>query len=758
MPSLKNAAIPVVLCLLAAMGAVGMSHVSRSSSHVTSMFPTPGSENVPGVRIHIAFDGPVDAARLMLEVWAQKPEGPQVQITGAVEVNEQRTAALFRSYRPLPAGEIRVRSSINGHTPHEWAFVVSDKVPLHLGRGGPILLALGKGAPFGKYITEILRTEGFTNFRTIGAEDIQPSVISEYRLIITAGSISGQTTAMLREWTVSGGHLIAVRPSDELAELAGIRNHGDALPESELTIDTTQPPGKGLVSEKIRLHGSVGMYVADAGTRTLATLSGGGEGAAPALTIRTVGDRGGEVAAFAFDLAQSVVLTRQGNPQWAGQDRDGLAPIRPNDLFFGMAANDPRPDFLDLSRVWIPQADEQMRLLTNLIQHLQRDGGPVPKFWYFPGRKKAVLVMAADDHGTRNGTRDSFNRMLALDKDGCSVSRWECARATSWLYSTSGLSAGAARDFSAAGFDVGSHISTYCKNWSMASLDLAFATDIRQFRSAYPGLPAQRGSRLHCIVWSDFIAQAEISRNWGIRFDMNYYYWPAAWINGRAGFMTGSGLPMRFSSADGDLINVYQQETHLVDEVFNDDRDAVERLVQRALGPEQFFGAFGTHYDFHNSFDIFLMDLAQKYDIPMVSARQMMDWLDGRSQTDVLDQRWDGERLDFTIAADERTSDMLTAMLPSSLDKGHLVAITRNEIPVAFDTEVIKGVSYALFPGMDGDYRATYGNEISILTGPAPVTPGDQLQPVRAAPAQSDGCIPACAADDLSLTGAANPS
>jgi hypothetical protein len=179
---------------------------------------------------------------------------------------------------------------------------------------------------------------------------------------------------------------------------------------------------------------------------------------------------------------------------------------------------------------------------------------------------------------------------------------------------------------------------------------------------------------------------------------------------------------MRFSSASGELINVYQQETHLVDEIFNDEREAVERLVQRALGPEEFFGAFGTHYDFHNDFDKFLMDLGQKYEIPMVSARQMLDWLDGRSRTDILEQRWNGESLAFTIAGDPRTHGMLTAMLPSSTAGGRLSELVRDGIPIPMETATIKGVDYILFPGLDGNYRATFTNKVADnLTPETPV-------------------------------------
>ena len=88
--------------------------------------------------------------------------------------------------------------------------------------------------------------------------------------------------------------------------------------------------------------------------------------------------------------------------------------------------------------------------------------------------------MAADDHGTKRGTQDLFNRMLALDDKNCDAARWECARATSWLYPFSGLDNRAAENFAAKGFDIGSHVSTHCKNWSATSLDLAFAADMQR--------------------------------------------------------------------------------------------------------------------------------------------------------------------------------------------------------------------------------------------------------------------------------------
>ena len=48
-----------------------------------------------------------------------------------------------------------------------------------------------------------------------------------------------------------------------------------------------------------------------------------------------------ELPAFTYDLATSIVYTRQGNPAWAAQERDGFTPIRSDDKYFGDAAGDP---------------------------------------------------------------------------------------------------------------------------------------------------------------------------------------------------------------------------------------------------------------------------------------------------------------------------------------------------------------------------------------------------------------------------------
>ena len=86
----------------------------------------------------------------------------------------------------------------------------------------------------------------------------------------------------------------------------------------------------------MQYHGTADRYTLN-GATAVATLYSNATTATPnpAVTLRSVGSSGGQAAAFTFDLARSVVYTRQGNPAWAGQERDGVVGIRPDDMFYG---------------------------------------------------------------------------------------------------------------------------------------------------------------------------------------------------------------------------------------------------------------------------------------------------------------------------------------------------------------------------------------------------------------------------------------
>lgn len=591
---------------------------------------------------------------------------------------------------------------------YTWTFTTSNSLAPDQGYGGPVLILTTTANKFSSYYAEILRAEGYNSFALADISTLSDTTLANYKVVVLGEtSLTDAQVATLTTWVNAGGNLIAMRPDSKLSSLAGLTSGTQTRSDAYIQVDTSTAPGAGIVGQTIQYHGAANEYALN-GATTVATLFSDPTTTTnkPAVTLRTVGSNGGQVAVFAYDLAKSIVYTHQGNPAWAGQERDGSSPIRPNDLFYGNKAGDIQPDYVNLDKVAIPQADEQQRLLANIITEVEKDSMPIAKWWYLPNGKKAALLMAADDHAN-GGTTGTFDRLRA--NENCNVANWECNRSTSLMYTDTNVTPAQADFYNNLGFELGVHVNTGCSDWSNASLTSAFTNDLAGFSAKYPNLPRQSGTRTHCIAWSDWATSAKVENSFGTRLDLNYYYWPTSWVQNRGGFFTGSGTPMRFADTDGTMIDTYQVPTHLVNESGLTSQ-AVADFLDRAIGPEGYYGVFGTHYDYSDTFDQTLQQLAAARGITTVSAKQVLDWTDARNSSTMKNMAWNGSELSFTTSVDARAGSMLRTMLPVANGAGTLAAVTRDGTPVTFTTEVIKGVNYAFFPGVNGAYVATYTN------------------------------------------------
>ena len=361
-----------------------------------------------------------------------------------------------------------------------WSFTTEASPP-------QVLVITSSGNPFGSYLSEILRNEGLDEFTTLDASLLSSTVLSNFDIALlgdTALNASQVTT--LTNWVNGGGKLIAMHPDKQLAGLLGLTDAGSTLSNAYLQANTASGPGVGITGQTIQYHGSADRYSLN-GATAVATLYSNATTATsnPAVTLRSVGSNGGQAAAFTYDLARSVVYTRQGNPAWAGQDRDGVGSIRPDDLFYGAKSGDVQPDWVDTSKIAIPQADEQQRLLVNLMTQMERSKLPLPHFWYLPRGLKAVVVMSGDDHAF-GGTASNFDRFKQLSPAGCSVALWQCIRSTSYLYPGSPLTNAQAAGYITDGFEVALHPQVgACPNWGR--LGLRSLSGIRHPAGAVPG-------------------------------------------------------------------------------------------------------------------------------------------------------------------------------------------------------------------------------------------------------------------------------
>jgi hypothetical protein len=613
------------------------------------------------------------------------------------------TATLRRRIRTLAVAVLLAIGAMS-----LWASGAGAQSPAQ-GPGGPLLVVTDPGDPFGTYYAEILRAEGLNEFAVTDTGSLNAATLNVYQVVLLARtSIDTTQAAVLSTWVQGGGNLIAMRPDADLAGLLGLGADNGDLTDAYMKVATGSPPGTGITADSMQFHSTADRW-STAGATTVATLfSSAGAGASPAgaaVTLNSVGSAGGQAAAFTYDLARSVVGTRQGNVAWAGQERDGEPDgiIRSDDLFF--------PSWLDFSKVAIPQADEQQRLLANLITQMNFDRTPLPRFWYLPRGEKAAVVLTGDDHGN-GGTIGQFDtyKNVASPKP-CSLADWECVRSTSYVYASTPISNAQAQAYQTDGFEIALHLSTGCSNFTPESLEDDWASELPEFASTWPSLSAPRTNRTHCIAWSDWVGEAKAELQHGVRFDTNYYYWPAAWVQNRPGMFTGSGFPMRFADEDGSLIDVYQAATQLTDESGITIATHIQSLLNGALGTNGYYGVFtaNMHTDSspHDGADAIVAE-AQRRGVPVVSAAQMLDWVDGRNGSSFQGLTYSAGRLAFTVAHAAGARG-LEGMLPESAATGSLVQLRRNGVPVSVTRRTVKGIDYLVFDATDGDYVAAYG-------------------------------------------------
>ncbi len=655
----------------------------------------------------------------------------------------------------------------------QWTFttgVSSSGLPTS-GPGGPILVVSSSSNPFSQYYAEILRAEGLNEFAVQDISQVSGTTLASYDVVLLGDmSLTSDQVTIFTNWVSGGGNLIAMHPDKQLAGLLGLSDASAILPNAYLLMNTTAGPGAGLVGQTIQFHGNADLYALN-GAISFADLYSNASTPSgnPAVTANPVGT--GIAAAFTYDLARSIVYQRQGNPAWSAQARSGLTPMRSDDLFFGNAAFDPEPDWVDFNKIQIPQADEQQRLLANLILQMNSIKRPLPRFWYLPRGLQAAVVLTGDDHGaffSGGATAPRFDQYAAASAPGCNVANWECVRASSYLFppvlAANPLTDAQAAGYLAQGFEVAAHMDTSpdCTDWSsMSALDSAYTAEMSSFGAAYPSIPAPQTHRLHCVAWSDYDSQPQVELNHGIRLDTTYYYYPSTWILDRPGLFTGSAMPMRFTDRNGNLIDVYQATTQLTDESGQTYPYEVNTLLDNALNLG-YYGAFvaNMHNDTADPTDVSSVDTAailasaQARGVPIISAVQLLKWLDGRNGSSFSLQSWDGATLTFNILVGANAQG-LQAMLPASFSGTPLNSLTLNGSAVSYTLQTIKGMQYAVFAASsNGTYSAQYSAVTSVTVNPTSVVGGDPSTGTVTinSPALSGGVVVALQSDNPAAT------
>jgi hypothetical protein len=694
---------------------------------VTAVSPAAAASGVAlSAVVSATFSTPLNAATLSSSTFLLRDPAGTIVSAALSYSSASRMATLTPggTLRPGTPYTATVKGGTNGVADtggnrmsgdYSWTFTTD---PYGGGQGGPILVLTNAANPLTGYYGEILLAEGMNEFSLKDTSTISSTTLSQYDVVILGqASLSAAQVTTLTNWVNAGGKLIAMRPDKQLASLLGLGDLGTTLAEGYLLVDTNSAPGGGIVGQPMQYHSIADRYRL-AGAASVATLysSATAPTTNPAVTLCSVGANGGQAAAFTYDLARSIVYTRQGNPAWSGQERDGFAPIRPDDLFFGGTG---ATDWVNLNNAAIPQADEQQRLLANLIVRMEANKQLLPRFWYFPNMRQAVVVMTGDDHafGSAYAVR-RFNQFLAASPAGGSLANWDLPRCTMYTYSPNpGLTDAQVASFQANGFEISLHLNTGCTNYTPAQLTAFFTDQIAQLKSTYPSVIAPTTHRIHCIAWSGYTFPADISRQMGIRFETSYYYWPTNWVADRPGFMTGSGMPMRFAATNGVILDIYQAATEMTDESGQTYPNTIDTLLNRALGPEGYYGAFvaniHTDSDSEPAADAILAS-AQSHGVALVGSRQMLAWVDARNSSMIKSISWNNSTQSFAIDAPSNAVGLRVMVpVPGTMSVG---GATFNGGNISYTVNTLKGIRYAIVPAQTGNYSITFtGAAMAIL-------------------------------------------
>ena len=499
----------------------------------------------------------------------------------------------------------------------------------------PILVVLNSASPnpFGAYLPEILRAEGINSFDVVQLSALDAPTLAAAKVTVLAETpLTAPQATLFTTYVAGGGRLVAMRPDAQLNGALGITQPVGATTDGYVLVNQSGP-GAGLQAVTLPFRG-VANHFALAGATSAAELYDTRTTSAgrPAV-VRFNG-----TAAWAFDLARSTAYVRQGDPAFAGLDRDGLygpPAYRASDIFFQK---------IDLERVGIPHADVQMRLFSRVIGELLAQTQPFPKLWYFPGTSRTMVIPTADSHIS---TPASYAALLASA---------EAAGARVTLYPARfvDLTGSPVATWVANGHEVGLH-----PYFSVETPPLNFTQGYTQaatwFASALPFLAGPSPTtRHHTLEWGGWVDPVSIMSSFGVRMDLSYYAWGPVLDNPTLpaqahGYVTGSGLPMRFVNTSGQVLPVYQQVTALTDEQFfigvhTQNLTTAEALtVSRGLIDDSQAGGYSAiatqfHVDYYTFGNVGpwvdgTMQYAASLQIPMWTAERWLRFNEARNQT-----------------------------------------------------------------------------------------------------------------------------
>jgi hypothetical protein len=620
----------------------------------------------------------------------------------------------------------------------------------------PILVVLNNtlANPFGAYLPEILRAEGISSFSVTNLSAVNASTLIGVPLVVLADTaLTDQQAAYFIAHVNAGGRLVAMRPDSRLNAVLGIGDAAGTTSNGYTLIDQAGI-GAGLQSLTLPFKGDA-RHFALAGATPVSTLY---PSAAPSNPAGPAVVRYGRTAAWAFDLARSTAYTRQGDPAFKGQDRDGLSGYRTIDIFF---------QTIDLERVATPHADVQMRLFSRTIAALLADTLPLPRLWYFPGNARTVLVPTGDSHVA---TVASYEGLLgAVQSVG--------ARMTVYVARYVNLLGTPAATWEATGHDLSLH-PVFAEDGVPITFAQGYTTGFNWFATNVPP-PVTPGPtvRHHTLAWADWVTPVTEMASRGIRMDFSYsafgpamHLTPGDRLAQAHGYITGSGLPMRFIDGAGAILPVYQQVTSLADEQLVVDSysellpvDAALAVSRRLIDDSQAGGYSAIATQFHVDYYLYgevkpwvdgTLAYAASQQIPMLNAERWLAYVEARAATTMTNPVWNPATGLYTVTVTVPAgAEPQSVMLPGSFAGHPLARATIDGQTVAPQALTVNGQPMQILQVAGGAARQISARYVPAGSRAVSIADGARVEGnAGTSVATLTVSIAAPAADDIAVT------
>ena len=241
------------------------------------------------------------------------------------------------------------------------------------------------------------------------------------------------------------------------------------------------------------------------------------------------------------------------------------------------------------------------------------------------------------------------------------------------------------------------------------------------------------------MEWQGWTTAAEVAAAHGIAMDVSFYHW-GDWLQKTDGtwphgYITGSGLPMKFIREDGAIVPVYQQVTQLVDEQLLTGLEylnatqaiAVSRnLIDASLAGDYAALVTQFHVDFYTgdpqAWAEGTIDYARSKGVPIWNADQWLSFTQTRHDANFSNITWNAGVLSFNLTS-AATGNILSTILPLTYGGQTLRSVTVDGSPATFSTQTIKGTNVAFVGLAAGSHSVS-----ATYDGPTP-TPSNTPKP-----------------------------